>query len=187
MLAGFPFDVDSGGIEVAAVWASASTGGQHGDGEECAEYGAAAAEIELVGSVRGGAVPDVGDVGRPGESDERVDRCSGGKVSSISVSRARSLPVPVRSWVRVMAPSAKAAERSVDVGAVPHLRWLRANPRTLDIAPPLSQTDRMPRTAILYARSNRDVSRLSEDAAQLEEIIGEHRSRLATSRDDRHH
>jgi hypothetical protein len=33
----------------------------------------------------------------------------------------------------------------------------------------------------------RDVSRLSEDAAQLEQIIGEHRSRLAISRDDRHH
>jgi predicted site-specific integrase-resolvase len=33
----------------------------------------------------------------------------------------------------------------------------------------------------------RDVSRLSEDAAQLEQIISEHRSRLAISRDDRHH
>lgn len=33
----------------------------------------------------------------------------------------------------------------------------------------------------------RDVSRLSEDTAQLEQIINEHRSRLAISRDDRHH
>lgn len=33
----------------------------------------------------------------------------------------------------------------------------------------------------------RDVSRLSEDAIQLEQIISEHRCRLATSRDDRHH
>ena len=111
-------------------------------------------------------------------------------------------------------------------------------------SPPLSHTDRMPRTAILYARSNRrenldrqvrelqdwcdragvvpistvaevaigvrasrrcrqvltdvtagladlvlirDVSRLSEDATQLEQIISEHQSRLAISRDDRHH
>ena len=108
----------------------------------------------------------------------------------------------------------------------------------------LFHTDRMPRTAILYARSNRrenldrqvreleewcdragvvpirtvaevalgvrasrrcrqvladvaagladlvlirDVSRLSEDIVQLEQIIGEHRCRLAISRDDRHH
>ncbi|MGH3839999.1 MAG: recombinase family protein [Pseudonocardiaceae bacterium] len=104
--------------------------------------------------------------------------------------------------------------------------------------------DRMPRTAILYARSNRrenldrqvreleewcdragvvpistvaevvigvrasrrcrqvltdvaagladlvlirDVSRLSEDTTQLDQIISEHRSRLAISRDDRHY
>jgi DNA invertase Pin-like site-specific DNA recombinase len=33
----------------------------------------------------------------------------------------------------------------------------------------------------------RDVSRLSEDPTQLEQIIGEHRSRLVISRDDRHH
>jgi DNA invertase Pin-like site-specific DNA recombinase len=33
----------------------------------------------------------------------------------------------------------------------------------------------------------RDVSRLSEDAGQLEQIIREHRSRLAISRDDRHY
>lgn len=33
----------------------------------------------------------------------------------------------------------------------------------------------------------RDVSRLSEDTAQLAQLIGEHRSRLAISRDDRHH
>jgi DNA invertase Pin-like site-specific DNA recombinase len=32
----------------------------------------------------------------------------------------------------------------------------------------------------------RDVSRLSEDVAQLEQIISEHWSRLAISRDDRH-
>lgn len=124
------------------------------------------------------------------------------------------------------------------------MRWVGANLGTLDIDPSLSHTDRMPRTAILYARSNRrenldrqvreledwcdragvvpistvaevaigvrasrrcrqvltdvaagladlvlirDVSRLSEDAAQLEQIISEHRSRLAISRDDRHH
>jgi hypothetical protein len=35
------------------------------------------------------------------------------------------------------------------------MRWLRTNPGTLDIGPPLSHTDSMPRTAILYARSNR--------------------------------
>ncbi|MGH3821431.1 MAG: hypothetical protein ACRDRA_01085 [Pseudonocardiaceae bacterium] len=39
--------MDSGGVEVAAVWASASAGGQHGDGEEFAEYGASAAKVEL--------------------------------------------------------------------------------------------------------------------------------------------
>jgi hypothetical protein len=33
----------------------------------------------------------------------------------------------------------------------------------------------------------RDVSRLSEDAAQLERIINEHRGRIAISRDDLHH
>lgn len=33
----------------------------------------------------------------------------------------------------------------------------------------------------------RDVSRLSEDAAQLEWIINEHRGRIAISRDDLHH
>lgn len=33
----------------------------------------------------------------------------------------------------------------------------------------------------------RDMSRLSEDTAQLAQLIGEHRSRLAISRDDRHH
>jgi DNA invertase Pin-like site-specific DNA recombinase len=33
----------------------------------------------------------------------------------------------------------------------------------------------------------RDVSRLSEDTTQLEQIISEHRPRLAISRDDRHH
>ena len=32
----------------------------------------------------------------------------------------------------------------------------------------------------------RDVSRLSEDATQLEQIINEHSSRLAISRDDQH-
>jgi predicted site-specific integrase-resolvase len=124
------------------------------------------------------------------------------------------------------------------------MRWLRANPRTLDIAPVAGHTDGMPRTAILYARSNRrenldrqvrelqewcdragvvpintvaevaigirasrrckqvltdvaagladlvlirDVSRLSEDPTQLAQIISEHRSRLAISRDDRQH
>ena len=124
------------------------------------------------------------------------------------------------------------------------MRWLRANLGILDIALPLSHTDHVPRTAILYARSNRrenldrqvreleewcdragvvpvrtvaevalgvrasrrcrqvladvaagladlvlirDVSRLSEDIVQLEQIIDEHRSRLAISRDDRHH
>jgi DNA invertase Pin-like site-specific DNA recombinase len=124
------------------------------------------------------------------------------------------------------------------------VRWLRADFGTFDITVALSHTDRVPRTAILYARSNRrenldrqvreledwcdragvvpistvvevaigvrasrrcrqvltdvaagladlvlirDVSRLSEDAAQLEQIISEHRSRLAISRDDRHH
>jgi len=34
---------------------------------------------------------------------------------------------------------------------------------------------------------SREVSRLSEDAAQLDQIISEHRSLLAISRDDRHH
>jgi predicted site-specific integrase-resolvase len=33
----------------------------------------------------------------------------------------------------------------------------------------------------------RDVSRLSEDAAQLERIFNEHRGRIAISRDDLHH
>lgn len=33
----------------------------------------------------------------------------------------------------------------------------------------------------------RDVSRLSEDTAQLEQIISEHQARLVISRDDRHH
>ena len=127
---------------------------------------------------------------------------------------------------------------------ITRVRWLWANSGTLDIAPLLFHTDRMPRTAILYARSNRrenldpqvreleewcdragvvpistvaevaigvrasrrcrqvltdvtagladlvlirDVSRLSEDAAQLERIISVHRCRLAISRDDRHH
>jgi hypothetical protein len=41
----FPFDVDSGEVEVAAVWASALASGEHGDSEEFAEYGAALADI----------------------------------------------------------------------------------------------------------------------------------------------
>ncbi|HET9258108.1 MAG TPA: hypothetical protein VFO16_23330 [Pseudonocardiaceae bacterium] len=75
----FPVDVDSGGIEITAVWASAPAGGQYGDGEECGQDGAAAADVEPVGAVGGGAVPDAGDVGLPGEPDQRVNRCSGGE------------------------------------------------------------------------------------------------------------
>jgi hypothetical protein len=51
----FPVDVDSGGFEIGAVGASALAGGQHGDGEECVEDGAAVADVESVGAV--GVVP----------------------------------------------------------------------------------------------------------------------------------
>ena len=72
-----PVDADSGGVEIAAVWASALVGGQHGDGEQGGEDGAAAAQVEPVGAVGGGAVPDLGDVGLPGRSDQRVNPGSG--------------------------------------------------------------------------------------------------------------
>src|SRR5918997_138723 len=75
----FPFDVDSGEVEIAADWASAFAGGEDGGSEEFAEYGAAPAEIQPVGSVGCYAVPDFGDVGRPGESGKRVNLCGGGQ------------------------------------------------------------------------------------------------------------
>ena len=75
----FPFDVDSGEVEVAAVWASAFAGGEHGNSEEFAEYSAAPAEIQPVGSVGRDAVPDFGDVRRSGESGKRVNLCGGGQ------------------------------------------------------------------------------------------------------------
>jgi hypothetical protein len=74
-----PFDVDAGGVEVAAVGASALAGGQHGDGEERGQDGAAAAEVEPVGAVGSGAVPDLGDVGVPSEPDQRVGPRGGGE------------------------------------------------------------------------------------------------------------
>jgi hypothetical protein len=78
-LACFPFDVDSGGVEVCSIWASASAGGEDGDGEEFDEYGAAATEVQSVGTVGCGAVPDICHVGVTGEPDQRVDGGGGGE------------------------------------------------------------------------------------------------------------
>ena len=105
--------MDSGGVEVGAVGASAPAGGQHGDGKEFGECGAAATKLQSVGSVGFGAVPDVRDVGVPGESDERVDRGGGGEgVLDLGKPGAECVGAGAELGKRD-GTSAKAAERSV--------------------------------------------------------------------------
>jgi len=47
----FPVDVDSSGVEIRAVEPSALAGGQHGDGEEAGQGGAASAQVEPAGAI----------------------------------------------------------------------------------------------------------------------------------------
>jgi hypothetical protein len=115
-----PFEVDSGGVEIGAVGASALAGGQHGDSEECGQDGAAAADVKPVAAVGGSAVPDLGDAGLPGEPDQRVHPCGGGKgVVDLGEPGAEC----AGAGAQLSQGDRTLSERSGQVGEV--LRWRR--------------------------------------------------------------
>jgi hypothetical protein len=97
--------MDSDGVEVGSVWASTVTGGEHGDGNQFGEYGAAAAEVQSVKTVECGSVPDICDVGLSDELGWEVDGSGGGKgVLDVGEAGCGVLPVPMLSWETVIVP-----------------------------------------------------------------------------------
>jgi hypothetical protein len=72
---------------LCSIWTPASASGKDGDGEEFDEYGAAATEVQSVGTVGCGAVPDICHVGVTGEPDQWVDG-GGGSEGVFDVGKA---------------------------------------------------------------------------------------------------